>query len=373
MKDAQTAIKEIQERARALGLSTSKYYIEEMKRILDPYQTRIPKTWNAMMGRKYILPNYRQDQYFSQELIRWMSLEFLLAFCQGHYGFDIQRDEVLNTKFITTCMAINHQWPTYWLESELAKPLLATNLPEDFMLDDVHWRFPVMRIYLPKGLLTIRRKDVDCSLMYLDIVKVDKDSRFTLAEQFKQELEAKGEARWCPTFMGPPDKDSIAVWGTIDVDCPEPAVGYATTCPITNTSIEIVYDQSRFYHIASPTPSDDLDGILTNSMLRLAFNILILMGSYPLEYDPNEVLRKAKQEGQRTIPALLKAKFVGQSLLRPRKKHATATSSQDGELRSNVVPHWVKGHWKRVAYGSKHSLRRLQWIGMYSQGDISKL
>jgi hypothetical protein len=298
-----------------------------------------------------------------------MSLEFILSYCQGKYGFDFSRDEVLNTKYLAHCRLIAHQVPTYWLEPDLAKPLLATNLPDDFLLDDVHWRFPAMRIYLPRNLLTIRREERDCSLMYMDIVRADSDFIATLPTLMGVEMMDKGTCVWIPKLKTDPGKTAMAVTGVLELDCTDPAVGYATTCPISDWSIKQVYDPKNFHHIASPTASDELDSVLTTSMLRLAFNILMLMGSYPEEYNPKEVIRKAKQEGKRILPALHHAKFVGASLLRPKHKPHGAPTGTGHE----VAPHWVKGHWRRVAYGPKHSQRRLQWIGMYAQGDISKL
>lgn len=360
-------VRELNERAKALGIPTSKFYLDACKKILSPYQKRCPVTWNAFMGKKWILPQYRQEFYYGQELINFLTLEFMIGWCLGRYGYDLRKDEILNTKYVAACKSLEYQRPTYWLESELGKPLLETTLPDDFMLEDIHWRFPAMRIYLPKGLLTIQRENVECSLMYMDITRAEQDERMTLPGEIAMELKSKLEDAWVPTLLAK-DHVSMAVTGVIDLDCPESGVGYAATTPITATQIKKVYDPNVFTPIASETVSDSIDNAFTYRMLRLAINILLLMGSYPLEYDPQEVIRAAKQEGKRTIPALLRAKFVGQSLLRPHKKQVTTT----GETREiEILPHWVKGHWRRVAYGPKQSFRRLQWIGMYSVGEVS--
>jgi hypothetical protein len=98
-------------------------------------------------------------------------------------------------------------------------------------------------------------------------------------------------------------------------------------------------------------------------------NVLLFLSATPLEYAPVRILRKPRLKGSHLTPGLLAARFVGQSQLRPERGPAKTVSAPTGRT---VVGHWVCGAWRRVAYGPKASLRRLQWIEPYRTHDPEK-
>jgi hypothetical protein len=103
---------------------------------------------------------------------------------------------------------------------------------------------------------------------------------------------------------------------------------------------------------------------------RLSLNILLLIGSTPIEYEP-EILRKPRVKGHHTTAGLLRAVFVGQlcirAIRRDRPTHkANADSSASSETGARQVAcHWKCGHFKRQFFGAGRTERRVIWIAPY--------
>jgi hypothetical protein len=117
-------------------------------------------------------------------------------------------------------------------------------------------------------------------------------------------------------------------------------------------------------HFDTGAVCDESDDHLMDRMEHLAVNILLFMGSVPLEYDPqqNELLRKPRQVNDRLIPALWAAKFVGRSQYRPSQKPHYHSATFTGRKLPQM---WRAGHWKRQHYGVKYGESKLIWIEPY--------
>jgi hypothetical protein len=63
-----------------------------------------------------------------------------------------------------------------------------------------------------------------------------------------------------------------------------------------------------------------------------------------------------------TYPGLVNARFVGCPAVSDTVEGKTEPVHHTGR---QLPGHWVCGAWKRVVYGPKGSLRRLQWIQPY--------
>ena len=88
-------------------------------------------------------------------------------------------------------------------------------------------------------------------------------------------------------------------------------------------------------------------------MQRLAINILLILSSMPVEYVPLMIERKARTEGKRTIPALIKAKFVGDHLLRAKREgHVHGEIPVTGR---KLPAHWRSGAWRHQPHGKRAS------------------
>jgi hypothetical protein len=97
-------------------------------------------------------------------------------------------------------------------------------------------------------------------------------------------------------------------------------------------------------------------------------NILLYLSSIPAEYAPDEkAIRPIRKEGDRLIPGLYPAKFVGRSQLRPGQKGHKAVIHHTG---IELPPHWRAGHhrWQRYGVGNKEL--KLIWINTYHTGKV---
>jgi hypothetical protein len=253
------------------------------------------------------------------------------------------------------------------LEKEFAPTLMKSPLDVDYAVETIKWRWPSFRVYLPKGFLTIRRENVDCSIMFLDIVRKDKDANYNLPRDMARELRQffgdYDEPVW-RTNMG-----GIAVSGNLDFDGPQAGIAYAATTPFDAPSIGKLIEEVSKHPLRAGLKSDELDHILTNRMLVLAFKILLLLSEFEIIPDPleSDVIRKPSMDGDRQLTGLYRAKFVAQSVFKLTESGAKAKGIISHTGRT-IMPHWVCAHPQRIAYGPKHSLRKLVWIAMYRTG-----
>jgi hypothetical protein len=364
------AFERIRRMAEAAGKSFSQTYLEYSQDRYKKLQKQIPVLWKTVMGKRYILPHHRQRDYFSQEICDYSVLDSCRAWTQGAVAEHI--DEVLHTQYAGMVMEMLYGRPTYFLEREISKALMETKLPDDFMIEDIRWVFPAFRVYLPKGLLTIHRQGVDQSMMYLDLLKVDKDVSYEFSPAIKEELRLLGGWYFVP-FKN--NYDGMGVSGNLDFDGSEAGMGYAATAPLNGITIKKLLDYQGTRQLESALRSDEVDQIFINQMQVLGVNILMFLSSYPIEaekledakrMDKQMMIRPPKMEGDRLISGLYKAKFIGDSYFRDRPRPTPA-----GTAGYHVAEHWTKGHWRRVAHGPKMGQRRLQWIGMYKSGGTA--
>jgi len=336
-----------------------------------------PRTYRAIHGKRFLLPQYRQVDYFNQERAN-AELELgLLATAMGFLGY---KDDVHRAMYVNYCGGLKCDRPTFFLEKELGGPLFESALPEEMKVEDIVWPWPQFRVFLPLGLLTIEREGVVRSLTYLDICRVPAGERFGLPTPYAEEVE--GYIRTCfPEAYGDPNRvpvtglrmdegePYVALAGGLDWRRSESegSLSYASVISWTDKRIgEVLAMESE---LATPFSIDDLDRVFLEKMLRLSLNILLFISQKPLFYKP-EIVRALKQEGKHHIkPALARAHFVGAErfrraaeLLDAAKKKAAAHAATTGH---HLPAHWRKGHWKRQPYGPKHTLRRWQWISIY--------
>jgi hypothetical protein len=342
-----------------------KEYLKLCQESFKSLQKKIPGLWRAIMNRRYLIPQYRQPDYFSQEACDYMLLDFIAEFTQKF--FNRGHDEVLNTQWVALLRALEFDRPTFYLEKELAPKIAAGKLPLDLEVDMIQWTFPSIRVYLPKGFLTVKRDGQDCSLMFLDIVKVEKDVKYHLPLDFAEELlDQFGDFKALPMHN---KTTGFGVTGNLDFDCPEGPIAYAATSPINQTTIARLMDINHYQKLEASLTSDQLDNDLTTNMLTIALRILMIMSSYeivpdPESDEPEEIIRKPRMEGERLIPGLYNAKFIGQQI--------TKLTESGARARGLVIPtgihmssHWVCGHPKRQVYGPERSLRKLIWVQPY--------
>jgi hypothetical protein len=324
-----------------------------------------PLIWTAISGKRYIVPNHRQGDYYNQEALDHLMAFFLATYCAGDYG--PKPDHVMRLMYLSSILALKEQRPIYYLERELGEALMRTQLPGDLVTDDIHWRRGHMRIMMPRGLISVEREGHPRrDVMYLDIGKAKAQEVQRLQEPYFQELRffalmhGRLRSQDIPTTVF--DKDGLMVCTQLSGAGEDQDLGlnYGVVRPFEGRKIK---DIKVGEHFDTCSVCDETDDALMDRMEHLAVNILLFMGSVPLEYEPTEApIRKIRQVNDRIIPALWSAKFVGRSQYRPSQKPHYHQAQFTGR---KMPKHWRAGHWKRQHFGPKWGESKLIWIEPY--------
>ena len=333
----------------------------------DYFDARACPACNKLFfGRKYALPNYRQADYFNQDKLARHSLANLLL--PTFPGGKDCLDDVMRGCIANTYVAINCGRPVLFLERELGLVLLGGKLPADLETQDIHPPWPGFRIMLPRGLLTIPIAGEACSLMFLDFGFLKGGEEWNLPPIISAELDLLSHRFYGPaagklylsrlSFTYP--KDAISINGIIHADRKDTPTAYGLTKPWPKGPLSQLSEFKLSLNTGWPT--DESDKNILFRMENLALNLLMLLSSVPIEYQPEAVERREKTEGKRLIPALLRPRWVGDCLLRAR-----AAGHVRGELPAKVNGrhvsfHYRRAHWTKQPHGPKHSLRKLIWL-----------
>jgi len=333
-----------------------------------------PNVYRAYFGRKYILPNYRAPYYFRQDFMNyceWCGIQL--------YPLANNRDDVIKTQFGCNAIALRHKRPQLFLEMELGAQLIKSAMPLDMMAEDIKWKWPGFRIFLPKGLLTIERDGYDYSLMFLDIALVEEgDRNWAISEEFASEFdrfltnEYSAPIRPFREIRFMYSEACIIAAGMIEKGPDSSGLTtYALVKPFAHYTLRYLTEIQD--ELKTEWPRDNIDQVFLKKMEILVINILLFLSAYPLEYPPEEkhVLRKPRMEGKHHIPGLYPAKWVGQSQIRPEHRpHAVA--HMVGKEEYHLRHHWRCGHWKRQAFGPGRADRKLVWISPYQAGMMEE-
>lgn len=335
-------------------------------------QKYAPKCWELFFGKKYIVPNYRSPHYFRQDFINWMEWSLTLA-----YPFSEYQDDIMGACFCNTAGSLQYRRPTLFLEAELGHPILRAALPEDMRAIDIKWRWPTLRIYLPKGLITLNKDGRENHMMYLDIgLLEEKESRqilpvlakeldvFAAQERAEQKTFIKFE-KYTFTY---PDRAIIisGMLNCIDGLNMHDLTSYALVKPFKDNTIAEV--RAMTGDLKSAWNCDEADDAITFKMEHLAFQILLFLSMQPTEYLPESVLRKPGVKGERAISGLYAARFVGRSQRRPDRTNIIPRVPLERSSGYHLPYHIRSGHWKRQPCGPKWQDRRWIWIFTYDAG-----
>lgn len=340
-----------------------------------------PRLQHLIYGKRYILPNYRNADYYPQHGADVLfSGNLLDPIALGRLN-----DDVANCAYTNALRAMSCGRPQLWLEKELAEAFMRSQLPGDFEAADVKWRWPGMRIHLPKGILRIVPKAGarEHDLMYLDICHVPCNQVLSTPEPYLSEIAVLAKRYgWAHAIdrtivnlkTTAYNREALMISGNLDgprlhgfVMTFDQEAGdymiYGVVKPFDDVTLQqIARVTGTRTHLASPYESTEDDDRFCERILHLGLQCLLYLGSMPLVYEAEEVLRKAKMEGKRAIPALLRAKFVGQSQLRAQPAHSAQPVHPTGR---HLPGHWKCGHWKRQPFGPKFAERKLVWIQPY--------
>jgi hypothetical protein len=343
------------------GKSIEEVYANSRKDYYKEIQKRFPILYKTIFQKRYVLPAYRQPDYANQ-----LACDYLLTDCMFGYlreKLNVKTDQVTAHCFNNWMVGWHYGRPTYYLERELGFPLLKTKLPLDFIADDIQWKYDAMRVYLPKGLLTITRGKDTGSIMFLDICKTPKGYSRDIPKAINEELGNYVFTGKLPIMNS--HFDGFTVSAFMDFDSFESATGYAASSKLERQSIREIMEYSHT-DLKSHVKTDEIDKDFLYRMLALGMNILLFLSATPIEYEPDKELRRPRMEGKHFISGLYPAKFIGSSQLRPSSKPSHVASLPTGK---HVAAHWKAGHWKRQPYGKGRTERKLIWILSYHAGE----
>jgi len=136
--------------------------------------------------------------------------------------------------------------------------------------DDIHWRWPQMRIVIPKGLITIERGGQPRNLIFIDVAQVDASTPTHIPDECALELEThKGWKSKAIRFRV--EGECLVTQSRVDYATtanPFASVGYGGTQPIEHMKLNAI---RLFSNIGgSMLPIDDLDQRLVAQIDSLA-------------------------------------------------------------------------------------------------------
>ena len=345
----------------------------EIKELIPAIAKHCPKLWQAISSKRYLLPKYRQSDYFSQEQLDALLGFFLASYSSDSYGQE--PDAIIRSMYTVGAMAIQEGRPIYFLERELGEALLRTQLPLDLSTDDIKWPRRQFRVMLPRELIALERNGEKRSAMYLDIARAKAAEWIELPRDMAREIRLFGILAGfvlnlsahipIPVF----DRSGMVAGTQLSPDSEGlPGENYCAIRPFEGLKLgEIKTGYS--VHFDSGSVMDESDDAFLARIEHLALNILLFMSSVPLEYEvtPTGAIRKVQVVNDRVIPGLFPAKFVGQSQYRPSK---TTTLHAVRHTGRTLPGHWKAGAWRRQHFGPGSKETKLIWIEPYATGEL---
>ncbi len=248
---------------------------------------------------------------------------------------------------------INCQCPTYFLGADIGEALLATEPPGNIPLEDIRWPHSAFRVYLPTNWMRIESQPV----LYLDIALIANGDNLVLHEVAGELARASKYAQG--RVPEPPNRTyvrslSLGIAVERGSDTPNKQHGL---CPWDSPTL------NEMMTAFSATPHENREEVTESvNLMRLAINIVMLLGHAPDEVSESVVLRKPKTNGSGEVirDGLWSPRFIGRPTFKDRR------SGGDGESSGRQGFDQVrKGHWRRHAHGPGRGLRKVIWVSLY--------
>jgi hypothetical protein len=303
---------------------------------------------SSVINRRYLLPAKLQNKYFDVLQIQGSDGAIALHSTSNlwHPSWDNGQDD-----FLYFVAGLKCGFQTRYLEPELFTLLEETDVPVNLDFDDIKMPFPALRIMVPKGHYATDSGGEMAQLVSFAIAYIEPGT-YEFPEPLKTEVDTFYKALIHTFQLGETD---FCYGLKVEVPlliCLIRAINKAGQPRIVTISAQSVQELRSNNHPFQ-------------SFFRLALNAALFMVNVPKDgvavEDKFVSSRKVKGNGT-VIPELWQARFVGDSFNIPPLPAPMLSSKERREPSYHLRPHWRRGHWKRVGYGSKHSLRRLQWI-----------
>src|SRR4029077_20564808 len=208
--------------------------------------------------------------------------------------------------------ALEFERPTYYIERSLAEALIRTDVPLDLQVEDIHWIYPQLRIYLPNDLIAINRNGIRNPAMFIDICKGEVGTSYQMPSIFRSELRSIG-GWYFPEHKVP--EDSFIMTTFLHFDCDEGNINYAVTSPWKGETLRKLIDIGNTLDLMGGLVSDEADHEFMSRVTCFALNVLLRLSSLPAAEQEalkqTKTIRKPRHEGKRSIVGLYAAKIIG--------------------------------------------------------------
>ncbi len=244
--------------------------------------------------------------------------------------------------------------PTYFLGADVGEALLDTEPPGNIPLEDIHWPHSGFRVYLPLNWMRIEGR----SAISLDIALIPYSEELAIHQEAVEGLArvSKFARGRLPQPPSQPYARSISLGITVERGEEPPSKQYGLA-PWDDVTLNAMMTDF------TATPHQDKEDVSESvNMMRLAINIVMLLGHAPDEVSESLLLRKPKTNGRGEVvrSGLWSPRFIGRPTFKDRRSAGGGESS--GRQGFDQVR---KGHWKRHAHGPGRSLRKVIWVSLY--------
>ena len=116
-----------------------------------------------------------------------------------------------------------------------------------------------------------------------------------------------------------------------------------SACRLNNQTLRALAEAPAQYPADDPYVWDRRADTYLTEFKRFLFNVLLFLGSLPEEYEPDQVLRAAREKKGHLRPELRAARFLGKEAHRPARRPTGAEHEATGRQ--------LPGHWRRQTFG----------------------
>jgi hypothetical protein len=348
--------------------STVEEHNQQADELLGVFQRDFPRTYRLLDGSHFQLPTRREADYLHYRYAVYDNARtFISATTElaGRSGLDV--DAWCRVR--GECQVLN-EWmkrgtTTLFVERELGEPLKRTDLPEGFDPQDLRWRWTALRLILPTGLFRLKDAQGEWDVFCVTLVKVVDGQQLDLHPTLQEEATIMFGHR--PLSDVWPGQDAMLFYFQRR---PHPkhkkSLGTYGACQLDERSLRTLAEEIDVHADSRPFWTPDLSAFVIG-FKRFLFNVLLYMGSFPEEYEPEKVLRPAREKKGRFRPELREARFLGKEAYRPARRPTEAEHEPTGR---QLPGHWRAGHWRRQAFGEGSLQRKLIWIQPYRTAGL---
>ncbi len=246
-----------------------------------------------------------------------------------------------------------NNFPTYFIGEDIGAAIGETEPPGDTPIEDIRSPYPAFNVWLPKGMLTLGKGRVE----RLTIAFLKQEIAISIDRQMVEEIRSRYATAERPPYW----QSAVTVQAPASIYIEAQIEGESPVEVFTAWDAETLgklVQNFRAIGGGSETfPQSDAE-----ALLRLAVNIVMVLGWVPDEVGEETLVRKAQanRKGEITKTELWEPRFIGRPVFRTPRPATSGTG--DGPDRFDEVR---RAHWKRQAYGPAHSLRKVIWVSLY--------